>query len=166
MPYDVSQMRFYEFYAMGVPIFMPSESNLPAYIYRGMTSISSFDLFLEDSKFKGKIANPFDSHRIWPIAQFWVQFTHYTQLPYVHHFDTWAKLFEELGHIRMNIDYLLEVSEAMQKWNRKQLRQAMLFWEKAIQVPESMGGYVCTKELYDMGSTFYSSLLLKIKKAI
>jgi len=44
--------------------------------------------------------------------------------------------------------------------------------KKRCTVPESMGGYVCTKELrarferrlYDMGSTFYSSLHLKIKK--
>eukprot|EP00927_Polykrikos_kofoidii_P080586 TRINITY_DN77491_c0_g1_i1.p1 TRINITY_DN77491_c0_g1~~TRINITY_DN77491_c0_g1_i1.p1 ORF type:complete len:770 (-),score=101.44 TRINITY_DN77491_c0_g1_i1:4-2313(-) len=42
-PYDVSQMRLYELYALSVPIFLPARRALPAYLYRGMTTMEDFD---------------------------------------------------------------------------------------------------------------------------
>eukprot|EP00913_Durusdinium_trenchii_P012114 g11377.t1 len=38
-PYDVSQMRLYELYALAFPLFVPERKQLPSYIYRGLTTI-------------------------------------------------------------------------------------------------------------------------------
>merc|ERR1711920_1155592 len=84
-PYDVSQMRLYELYALGVPIFLPGRQQLPSYIYRGMTTIDDFNHSLpglkeQDSADPGVDGyhieyDPFDRFN-WNAVSAWTELTH------------------------------------------------------------------------------------------
>ncbi|CAD7944549.1 unnamed protein product [Amoebophrya sp. A120] len=107
-PYDMSQMRFYEFYAMGMPIFLPRKLVLAAYIYRGMTSIEDFDYTVvekhlseqeadKENENKNRIPNPFERWN-FDVASWWSLYTHYVSLPHLLYFKSAPDLFHQLAY--------------------------------------------------------------------
>ncbi|CAE7411864.1 iksA [Symbiodinium pilosum] len=89
-PYDVSQMRLYELYALSVPLFVPANPQLASYIYRGLTSIEDFDHKLpsagggagSDPHSPHLDYNPFDRSD-WRGVDAWTQLTHWVTLPHL-----------------------------------------------------------------------------------
>ncbi|CAJ1376915.1 unnamed protein product [Effrenium voratum] len=134
-PYDVSQMRLYELYALSVPLFVPSRAQLPSYIYRGLTSIEDFDHVLPDAGFQGGWRksdigphldfNPFD--REWRAADAWTQLTHWVSLPHLVRFESSAQLLSRLMQ-----ENLRSVSAAMRRQQERDVIRAVRFWTAAL----------------------------------
>jgi len=137
-PYDVSQMRLYELYALGVPIFLPDRKAMPCYIYRGMTTIEDFDFKLPLSPgshgFLGTDPdlfldrNPFDR---WPWYQVtrWTALTHWMTLPYLLHCRGTAHML-----MRMVNEDLRPVTWGMRKRQDHDVVRAVRFWTDVFAV--------------------------------
>merc|ERR1712046_319431 len=94
-PYDVSQMRLYELYALSVPLFIPEPGMLPSYIYRGMTTIEDFNH--PTAVDAGRLDyDPFDRSD-WVGVAAWTQLTHWVQLPHLLYFASTAQLLLRLA---------------------------------------------------------------------
>jgi len=141
LPYDASQMRFYEFYAMGLPIFLPAVSMLPSFVYRGVTSIRDFDSSL-DTPARNLVPNPFDGHNHWPTAAFWTQYTHYVQLPGLNYFESFAELFAMLAKFIEDPGIGMETSKIMKKRGQEDLVAATNFWRIALNFGDQKDGSV------------------------
>lgn len=131
LPYETAQMFFYEFYAMGLPIFLPSVSMLPSYIYRGMVTIPDFDISIA-SPARDALPNPFNGHGHWPTAMFWTRATHYAQLPGLHYFESFSDLFATLAKFIEDPGIGMEMSAIMRKRGQEDLITASKFWRAAL----------------------------------
>lgn len=139
-PYDASQMRFYEFYAMNMPIMLPRKMVLASYVFRGMTSIEDFDHRTPelaeqernvDKSSRLLLPNPF-SRWDYDVASFWSLYTHYFLLPHLMYFRSAAELFELLSETPA--DELIALGGKMKKKNSADLALALKFWGEALNV--------------------------------
>ncbi len=134
-PYDASQMRFYEFYAMGMPIVLPQKAVLGSYIYRGMTSTEDFDYTLEGEA-KGHTAqvmpNPFTRFD-YDAASLWSLYTHYIMLPHLFYFKSMASLLELLLQTQEN---LIAASAGMRRQAQIDTASHLRFWAEMFQIGE------------------------------
>eukprot|EP00435_Cladocopium_sp_Y103_P042843 s797_g11.t4 len=136
-PYDVSQMRLYELYALSLPLFVPERRQLASYIYRGLTTIEDFNHVLTDAGLQGKgwrssdisgphlDYNPFD--RDWLAADAWTQLTHWVSLPHLVRFASAAELLKCLLQ-----EDLRRVAAAMQRQQTRDVLRAARFWTAAL----------------------------------
>eukprot|EP00438_Fugacium_kawagutii_P029250 Skav229585 [mRNA] locus=scaffold568:935109:938270:+ [translate_table: standard] len=136
-PYDVSQMRLYELYALAVPLFVPERRQLPSYIYRGLTTIEDFNHVLAAAGLGGKSwrssefvgphleYNPFD--RSWLAADAWTQLTHWVSLPHLVRFASAAELLKRLVQ-----EDLRRVTAAMRRQQTRDVLRASRFWTAAL----------------------------------
>lgn len=131
-PYDMSQMRFYEFYAMGMPILLPRKLVLAAYIYRGMTSIEDFDFSVverdEGAGAERIVPNPFERWS-FDVASWWSLYTHYVSLPELLYFRSAVDLFEKL---LWDPEKYMKISFGMRKRNSLDLAVSLNFWREAL----------------------------------
>jgi len=85
-PYDVSQMRLYELYALGMPIFLPDRLAMPCFLYRGMTTMEDFAHELPKPERTSAAVVPYlDRDPFlrddWHAVAAWSQLTHWMTLP-------------------------------------------------------------------------------------
>lgn len=136
-PYDVSQMRLYELYALAVPLFIPSRELLPSYIYRGMTTIDDFDRFLPLEMRRGEPygrgrggphegTNPFNRSS-WPVVDSWTALTHWTTLPHLLSFSSSAQLL-----LTLTTEDLRPASAGMRRRQERDIVKAVQFWTLAL----------------------------------
>mmetsp|Transcript_58675 Transcript_58675/g.165569 ORF Transcript_58675/g.165569 Transcript_58675/m.165569 type:complete len:193 (-) Transcript_58675:86-664(-) len=140
-PYDVSQMRLYELYALAVPVFLPARQQLPSYIYRGMTTIDDFNHTLPGARLAfgmGGAASgpgtraphfqydPFDRNN-WNAAAAWAELTHWAALPHLVYCDGAADMLSRLAR-----DDLRPVRAGMRRQQERDLVRNANFWSAAL----------------------------------
>eukprot|EP00928_Gymnodinium_smaydae_P031105 TRINITY_DN22944_c0_g6_i1.p1 TRINITY_DN22944_c0_g6~~TRINITY_DN22944_c0_g6_i1.p1 ORF type:complete len:707 (+),score=54.85 TRINITY_DN22944_c0_g6_i1:170-2290(+) len=136
-PYDVSQMRLYELYALGLPLLVPAKEWLPAYIYRGMTTIDDFNHDLpdldrrENGRVAGAVAPHFEHHPFnrlsWPAVAAWTELTHWNTLPHLLHCAGVAEML-----LRLARDDLRPVAAGMRRRQERDVTRAVHFWTSAL----------------------------------
>lgn len=131
-PYDVSQMRLYELYALAVPIILPSRVSLPSYIYRGMTTLDDFNHSLLSALHVSGIpalrltSDPFERNN-WSSVAAWSQLTHWNTLPHLIHCAGAAELLLHLVSRDLRL-----TSVAMRRRQQRDLVRATRFWATAF----------------------------------
>lgn len=135
-PYDVSQMRLYEFYALGIPILLPDLGQLPSYVYRGLTTIDDFNHTLPGASRdavgdvrKGGAHmdhDPFDRGD-WTGVAAWTELTHWVTLPHLLHCRGAAEMV-----LRLAREDLRPVSAGMRRRQERDLIRAVRFWGAAL----------------------------------
>jgi len=133
-PYDVSQMRLYELYALAMPVFLPDRHALPCYIYRGMTTIEDFDHYLPNEKMSAGVEdpvpylerNPFDRSN-WHAVSAWAELTHWQSLPHLLHCAGVAHML-----LRVVREDLRTTTAGMRRRQEIDLLRTVDFWASAL----------------------------------
>merc|ERR1712232_319132 len=93
-PHAFTQFWLYEFYAMGMPLFVPSIATLPLYLYQDYAGCPDFE-----GHRSGHIPthpySPFNRDN-WNAITYWTNFTDFVQLPHLQRFNSVPQLIFEL----------------------------------------------------------------------
>merc|ERR1719198_199272 len=92
-------MWFYELYAIGMPLYMPSRVTLPLYVRQDYIVCQEFA-----EHWPGHDPSQWHSHRpgdlhSWASAEYWASFTDYLILPHVIHFTSVPDLLRLLSTV-------------------------------------------------------------------
>ncbi|CAE7655948.1 CYP704C1 [Symbiodinium pilosum] len=134
-PYSPSQFWFYELYAMGVPIYMPSRDTLPLYVSQDYSICPDFEGSRPGhAPDRVHPHSPFDTDD-WAAMTYWAAFTDYLTLPHISHFDSVPSLLRQLHAADHQ-----KISHSMQRAHMEHLGVAMSFWSQALELVASLRG--------------------------
>ncbi|CAE7326622.1 CYP704C1 [Symbiodinium sp. KB8] len=134
-PYSPSQFWFYELYAMGVPIYMPSRDSLPLYVSQDYSVCPDFEGSRPGhAPHRVHPHSPFDTDD-WAAMTYWAAFTDYLTLPHISHFDSVPSLLKQLAAADHQ-----KISHSMQRAHMEHLGVAMSFWSQALELIASLRG--------------------------
>ncbi|CAE7480396.1 CYP704C1 [Symbiodinium necroappetens] len=134
-PYSPSQFWFYELYAMGVPIYMPSRDSLPLYVSQDYSVCPDFEGSRPGhAPHRVHPHSPFDTDD-WAAMTYWAAFTDYLTLPHISHFDSVPSLLKQLAAADHQ-----KISHSMQRAHMEHLGVAMSFWCQALELIASLRG--------------------------
>ncbi|CAJ1360430.1 unnamed protein product [Effrenium voratum] len=127
-PHDFALMTFYEFYAMGVPLFMPS--HLSKYLFPFSASVALLDWapdWLATSTPSGE-RPPFSplSLSTSEALRFWSQAVDFLALPGVRLFESLAQLLRDLA--ATDLPQLRALGAAMRRDRQSRLESGAAFW--------------------------------------
>jgi len=126
-PYAFSQFWFYELYAMGVPLFLPSKATLPLYINQDYAVCPDFEGHRPGhSPLKVHPHSPFDRDDFEAMS-YWSQYTDYHRFPHVTYFESIPELIMKLG----KQDHRA-TSRKMLQAHQQHLGVATTFWLSAL----------------------------------
>jgi hypothetical protein len=152
MPYQVSVMSGFEWYRMGIPMFVPSldmltklqvdwsllnERSWPMIHGRGKLSRSDIEPhydYVERDNVGGKAhaagGQPFDpnNEKHADAIKYWLSYSDFYHWPHVQYFDSWEHLLQMLGGSASERVDLAAVSAGMMEYNRKLKQQLNHQW--------------------------------------
>lgn len=138
LPYQVSFMSFFEFYRMGLPMFIPSVALLAQFHSKySMLCERTWDLVFKKPKSKSNIdrhpnssstlnLDPNNESSMETLMQ-WLPLSDFYQWPHLVVFDSWEDLFEKL--LIVNLE---EISKNMLKHNEKEEKQIIREWNEIL----------------------------------
>ena len=125
-PYAFTQFWFYEFYQMGVPIFMPSLETLPLYINQdyprhshairtGHTPVHPYD--------------PFTDYHNLNALRYWAKFTAYIHFPHVQYFSSIVVL---INMLMADAEHFTALSRKMRTFTQTLLVKNAHLWRHGL----------------------------------
>jgi len=131
-PYDVSQMRLYELYALGVPIFLPDRRAMPCFLYRGLTTMEDFDHELPKAERPADEVVPYLERNPflrleWHTVTAWSKLTHWMTLPHLVNCNGAAEMM-----LRLVGEDLRPLSAKMHQRQALDVARGVRFWTGAL----------------------------------
>eukprot|EP00927_Polykrikos_kofoidii_P057170 TRINITY_DN51284_c0_g1_i1.p1 TRINITY_DN51284_c0_g1~~TRINITY_DN51284_c0_g1_i1.p1 ORF type:complete len:686 (-),score=77.98 TRINITY_DN51284_c0_g1_i1:194-2251(-) len=136
VPWEHALMAFFEFYSMGVPLFMPDAPWAYRLLFDSEGNLGSTKRLYEDVTPGCDVAvgctvtrpHPFSPFDLDPLEsrRYWYQYSSLAQWPHVHRFSSLAKLLELL--------YVVDTSRTsalMKDFNDRTFVQSVAFWRRA-----------------------------------
>lgn len=126
-PYAFSQFWFYEFVAMGMPLFVPSRASLPLYVYQDYACCPEFGGHRPGHRPEDVHPHsPYDRDD-WDALTYWTAFTDFALYDHVERFESVAELLVKLD----NGDHRTQ-SQKIKQEHMAQLGVATTFWLGAL----------------------------------
>eukprot|EP00929_Paragymnodinium_shiwhaense_P067210 TRINITY_DN33838_c0_g1_i3.p1 TRINITY_DN33838_c0_g1~~TRINITY_DN33838_c0_g1_i3.p1 ORF type:complete len:662 (-),score=100.11 TRINITY_DN33838_c0_g1_i3:313-2298(-) len=122
-PYAFSQFWFYEFYSMGMPLFLPSPRTLPLYVYQDYAACPDFDG--ERPGHESSTVHPYSpfARHDYDAMLYWTAMTDFVVMPHVEYFDTATELM-----LKLETYDLRAQSQKIRAEHQKNLGAATTFW--------------------------------------
>jgi len=136
MPYQVSIMSLFEYYAMNIPMFVPTLDLLVRWQieYQIMDELSWNCVLSSCNKTSLIPAHPSSPHKVDPnnvldpaALRYWLKFADFYQWPGIIYFHNWNDLVSKA----MTTD-LKQVSAVMRKHKVKEMRKTLKLWETVM----------------------------------
>lgn len=128
-------MAFYEYYAMGMPIFMPSRMWLYRLVFNrdALHSVvvrEAGSHIIEGTEVSPKHIHPFPPTRIstFDEMRYWINWSDFVTFPHIQHFSN----LQELVNMLVSCDYE-KVSQAMKKVNEKRRIDTLHTWHGILE---------------------------------
>lgn len=152
-------MSFFEYYRMGIPLFVPSQKLLLEWdekydvlSERIYGHVHADDVRDDDDRAGGLVEDKnhgsarLPDPNIKANLRHWIHLCDFYVFPHVQHFDSWEDLLDKLRNVDMQ-----SVSEAMLKYSEKQRLELVQTWKKIIHrtVPRGREGTRVVPSDYD-----------------
>ena len=136
MPYQVSIMSLFEYYAMNIPMFVPTLELLVKWQTEHLIMDElSWNCVLSSCNKSSLIpAHPSSPHNLDPndvldpvTLRYWLKFADFYQWPGIVYFRDWEDLVEKA----MNTD-LVEISAIMREYKRDETQKTLKMWQNIL----------------------------------
>lgn len=151
LPYQVSIMSFFEYYRIGVPLFVPSQKLLLRWdeeydvlSERIYGHVSADDVRADDDVGAGGLEGDKDLEtarlpdpNVKANLKYWIHLCDFYVFPHVQYFDSWEDLVDKLRTVDMQ-----SVSKAMLEYSEEQRFEIVEKWKQVVRriVPTSRRG--------------------------
>lgn len=132
-PYDVSLMIFYEYYSMGVPLFLPAKEYLHFFILRGLHAYATHHFV--DPRHNGTDLYPIspffasmDDVQWFQGAQYWTRYCDFYQFPHLQRFRSANELLHKLDTLDAK-----DVSARMRRWTDINFGASLRAWHGVLE---------------------------------
>ncbi len=132
-PYDVSLMIFYEYYSMGVPLFVPEKQYLHFFILRGLHAYATHHFV--DTRNNGTNLYPvspffasLDAEQWYQGASYWTRYCDFYQFPHLQRFHSANELM-----LKLDVLDATEVSMNMRTWTDVNFGASLRAWHGVLE---------------------------------